>query len=184
MKISYIVIALMALIGFSACAEPTAKATKYNCPELIKPDGKITSVLGNRLTDIIFSPKSVSCFYITPVDSIRKGDVELEPNIVKKEKLSQLSKEEIAVLQYVLLSDSNSYKNDSIVVLSPYIPCLDFEFEKKKETAHVLISLSDFSWSIVYDGKKQFNHNYHSNEIERLCAFYLSKLNDSKQEKK
>lgn len=183
MKSHIIAIAALVIICFSACAEPTAKDSKQDNHALLSPNKKIVSTLGNRLTDILFSPKQVDCYYLVATDSIKHGETEIEPDIVVGEKLSRLSKEEIAVLQYILLSDTGSYNNDSVAVMSPYKPCLDFQFSRKKETAHILVSLSDFSWAIVYDGKRQCRHNYHTNELERFCAYYLSKLN-TKHEKK
>ena len=65
---------------------------------------------------------------------------------------------------------------DSVVVRSPYMPQLEFEFSKKKQVAHVLLSTSDFSWTVVYDGKKQFNYNYKDNgTIERFCEMIMKK---------
>ena len=89
--------------------------------------------------------------------------------------IAKLTSNQITLLQFNLLSDEENYKEDSIKVKSPYVPCIEICFEKKKQQpVHVIISFSDYSWTVVYDDKRQFNWNYaDKRQIERLCKMIM-----------
>lgn len=176
-KLSIIVCMIVACFAACSAGGKSEKAKTMEkpgfCARWNGPDSIAYSHLGRNLSTVLFSPQEVKVYRVSWTDSIENG--QLEPNFTRDALIAKLSKEEIAALQFCLLSDSNNFVKDSIVVMSPYIPVLDFEFRKKKEVAHVLVSLSDFTWTIIYDDKKQFNYNYHSNAIDRLSNFYLNK---------
>ncbi len=172
----FIPLSLVLCLCFGACADCPAKTEgKAVCAGWLMPDSAACSVLGDRLTGILFAPQKVKCYHLIGKETIDKDDVEIERNFVRDSLLTTLSKEEIAVLQYALIKPAKSYQTDSILVESPYGPELEFEFTKKKETAHVVVSLSDMTWAVVYDGKHQFRYNYTDKEfIARFCEYYLS----------
>ena len=89
-------------------------------------------------------------------------------------------------MQYLLLSNSKSYAEEIISIEAPYVPVLEFEFiGNKKATASVIISMSDRSWTIMYDGKQQFEYNYvDARLVDRFCNFFINLYVNHKQEKK
>lgn len=167
-------------LGVSCCIGKDSTKAITNIPMAWNtPDSTVFSQLGKRLTDILMSPQKVTCYTIEIQDTL--SDKQLEPYFTKGKEIAKLSREETAIIQHCLISNPKSYQNDSIMLLSPYIPCLLFEFSKKKETAKVLVSLSDYTWTVHFDGKKQFNYNYHSEDANRLFKFYTSKIKNEHQ---
>ena len=190
MKNRIIILLVSFLVLYPSCIgkgkEPkkTMSSSKLWCC----PDDTITNHLGNTLTEILFNPQKVICYAVEREDSISSD--QLEPNFSRGEQICKLSKEEIAIIQFSLLSNQENYVNDTLLVMCPYIPKLDFEFTGRKgKKANLLISPSDFSWSILFDGKKQFRFNTHSIDMKRLCNFYIQEgrkrvQNKMKSEKK
>lgn len=170
-------ISIMMSLSLSACASNGSKKVsgKPICAAWLAPDSAAYSKLGRRLASVLFSPQTVKCYHLSGKAEVAKSDVEIEKNFVRDTLLATLQAGEINVLQYALLKPAKSYARDSVIVMSPYMPVLEFEFAKKKEKAHVVISLSDFSWTIIYDDKRQFNYTY-ANEaiIAQFCNYYLS----------
>ena len=150
------------------------------CDEWIHPDKHAYEILGRRLTDVLINAKSVNVYSLYPKENINSDDYELDAHFVRKEKLGTLSKEQAIVLKYTLISNGANYHNDStFIVMSPYCPVIEFEFVKKKEVAHLIISFSDFSWAIKYDDKMQFRYNYASGTfLKRFCAYFLKEENN------
>lgn len=178
MKRVLFITCIMAFLSLYACASGGKKPSeKPICAEWLLPDSSAYSKLGKRLSTVLFSPQKVNCYYLVGKEKISKDDVEIEAHFVRDSFISKLGKGEIAVLQYSLLKPSKSYeKNDSVIVMSPYMPILEFEFIKKNEIAHVVVSLSDMTWTIIFDDKKQFNFPYANGElISQFCNYYISK---------
>ena len=178
-------LSLALCFGFTACAwgPKKAKTEKPICAEWLMPDSFVINKLGDRLTSVLFAPHSVKCYSLVGKEKVEEKNIEIEPNFVQENLLGKLRPNEIAVLQYTLLKQANSYENDSIKVMSPYIPAITFEFRRKDETANVVISLSDMTWTVVYDGKAQFNYNYANKElISQFCNYYINN-NKMKQTK-
>lgn len=152
------------------------------------PDDSIVSKLGIRLTDVLFSPDKVRCYRVTPVDSVGKDDVVLEPNYIRDTLITTLNKEQISIIKFCLISNKWNYCDNPLhkdevanEVMSPYMPFIEFEFTRKKEVAHVLISFSNFSWAIKYDGKTQLRRHYNSlSEIERFCNYLINNKENNK----
>ena len=173
-----LVLGIALCLGVSACAwsPKKGKVEKTICAEWLMPDSAAYNKLGKRLATILFSPQSVKCYHLLGKENVEKGEFSVEQNFVRDTLLATFSSEEIAVLQYLLLKQAENYESDSVRVMSPYIPILEFEFIKKKEKAHVIISLSDMTWTVVYDDKRQFNYNYTNEElISQFCDFYIKK---------
>ncbi len=167
----------MIMGNLCACASNSAKKSKNKpiCAAWLMPDSTVCKKLGNRLTSVLFSPQKVKCYHLTGKEHVEKNEVEIEDHYVRDTMICNLSADEISVLQFILLRPSKNYERDSMIVMSPYLPTLEFEFSKKKETAHILVSLSDLSWSVIYDGKRQFNFNYKNHALlETFCKYYLS----------
>lgn len=184
MKVRFF-IALSLLMGLClyACASEVSKqkVEKPICEEWLQPDSAAYNKLGKRLATLLFSPKTVKCYHLVGKEKIEKDDVEIEKNFVRKDLLGTLKNNQIAVLQYALLKPAKSYEKDSITVMAPYMPLLEFEFTSKKETAHVVISLSDMTWTVIYDDKRQFNFNYANEQlISQFCSFYVSLIKNNK----
>lgn len=166
----------MSLCAFYSCSAGDKGKSKPVELAWNAPDSMIYEKLGKTLTSVLFSPKEVRCYAMEWQDTVKSN--QLEPNFKRGKLIKKLSKEEVAVIQFSLLANKDNYVNDTIVVLSPYVPCINIEFiEKKKEKANILVSLSDFTWTMLFDDKKQFNYNYHSRDFERLCILYLNQNN-------
>ena len=136
----------------------------------IQPDSNTYTILGKTMTDILFSPSKVTCYAVKGKAQVDKTDFELEPHYVRDSLIAKLTPSQVALFQFLVLSDKSNYSQDSIKVRSPYVPHLELCFEKKKQQVHVLISQSDFSWTICYDDKKQGNWNYAEKRlVGRFC---------------
>lgn len=160
---------------FVACAETQIKTGNTNeCWN--RPDSVVAQQLGTGLTRVLFSPKKVRCYHLLSKQNISDKEIQPVKGFVRDTLLATFTPDKIAVLQYVLLSNTNSYSEDIVSIEAPYRPVIEFEFtDKKKVTASVIISLSDRSWVIIYDGKEQFKYNYaDARLLERFCNHFLN----------
>lgn len=173
MKVNLLILMslLCSVTSFASCNGVKEKTEAYSIP----PDSIVYYKMGKSMSDVLFSPSKVTCYSIKGKATVDKEDFELEPHYVRDSLIVKLTTSQIALLQFNLLSDEENYMEDSIKVRSPYVPCIEFCFEKKKlEAVHVVISLSDFSWSIIYDDKRQGNWNYaDKRQMERYCKMIL-----------
>lgn len=188
-KFILMVMAVSAWVNcFGTCTTVSEEDEKVKdipvCAEWLHPDSIAYSKLGRRLSDVLMNAKSVKVYSLVPKENINSDDVEIDSHFVRDSLLGVLTKEQAVILKYALLSCGANYFNDSTLIpMTPYCPVIEFEFTKKKETAHVFISLSDFKWGVKYDGKLQFKYNYADGVyLHRLCNYFLQK--DIKQEKK
>ncbi|MBQ7279223.1 MAG: hypothetical protein IJR13_00670 [Bacteroidales bacterium] len=141
----------------------------------IQQDSAVYAILGRTMSDILFNPSSVVCYSLKGVENVEQDMVQVEPHWVRDSVLGILSPQLYGVLQFALISNIENYKDDSIKVKSPYCPVIEFEFRQKKKNVHILISMSDFSWTIMYDDKRQIHYNYQDRQlINRLCEFFLT----------
>lgn len=162
---------MCSIVSFASCNSTNGKAAEY----AIRPDSSVCRMLGKSMTEVLFNPKKVTCYAVLGKSSVGKEDFELEPHYVRDSLVAKLSAAQVSLLQFNLLSDEENYKEDSVKARSPYVPCMEFFFERKKmEPVHVLVSLSDFSWTIICDDKKQGNWNYADKRLmERYCKMIL-----------
>lgn len=160
-------------MGLSSCIAKEPKVSK----EPVRVDSVVYQNLGKSLYDILSSPQKVSCYLLEAKEEIKKEDIVIEKPFVRDTLLvEKMSKNDVAILQYLLPMDRENYQNDTIKVRSPYIPYLEFLFTKKKSEAHVLVSLSDFTWTVIYDEKRQLHWNYaDKKQIRRFCKQFLNK---------
>lgn len=187
MKKERIFLGLTILMLWSNClaaCTPQKGNTKANtekavCNDWIHPDPTAYQILGRRLTDVLINAKSVNVYSLIPKETVNSDDYEVEPHFVREAMLGSLTKEQATVLRYMLVSNGANYHNDStLIVMSPYYPVIEFEFVKKKETAHVIISLSNYTWTVKFDDKIQFKYNYASGTfIKRFCDYFLNDKN-------
>lgn len=172
MRKNYLFFVLFSVLTISCFATKEQKMKKESKPAVyaIQPDSNTYTILGKTMTDILFSPSKVTCYAVKGKAQVDKTDFELEPHYVRDSLIAKLTPSQVALFQFLVLSDKSNYSQDSIKVRSPYVPHLELCFEKKKQQVHVLISQSDFSWTICYDDKKQGNWNYAEKRlVRRFC---------------
>lgn len=172
MRKNYLFFVLFSVLTISCFAAKEQKMKKESKPAVyaIQPDSNTYTILGKTMTDILFSPSKVTCYAVKGKAQVDKTDFELEPHYVRDSLIVKLTPSQVALFQFLVLSDKSNYSQDSIKVRSPYVPHLELCFEKKKQQVHVLISQSDFSWTICYDDKKQGNWNYAEKRlVRRFC---------------
>lgn len=179
-KVFLMLTVLLMNFSFTACAG-APKSQKISS-EWNQPDSVIANQLGNSLKEILFSPKKVKCFHLLQKQSIAENEVQPVKTYVRDTLFATLSNEQVAVLQYLLLNNEKSYSEDIISVEAPYRPVLEFEFtDKKKRTANIIVSLSDRSWAIMYDGKEQFRYNYADVRLfEQFCNYFIKMYHPKK----
>lgn len=188
-RLFFILIASMLWMNcFAACNSSAKKVNKAKvgtvvCNDWIHPDKVAYQELGQKLTDILINAKTINVYTLVPKEKINSDDYEVDANFVRDSLLCKLTKEQATVLAYNLISNgANYHKDSSLIVMSPYYPILEFEYVKKKETAHVIISPSNYSWSIKYDDKILFRYNYASGAfIKRFCEYFINKKKGTKR---
>lgn len=167
----------LTVVGMTSCSAKTPKGGQTG--SMFEPNPAVCKSLGKSLTEILFSPNKVKVYSLRGVENVEKNDIEIDDHFVRDTLITTLDAKQIALLQYLLLANEENYKNDSVQIRSPYIPSLEFEFVKKKaQTAHVLISLQDRTWTIVYDGKVQCNWNYTNKELIKRFSNYFVEINN------
>lgn len=155
------------------------KTEKPVCNKWIHPDNVAYKALGRHLTNILINAKTIKVYSLVPKEQLNPDDYEVDAHFVRDSLLGTLTKEQAIVLDYNLISNGANYTKDtSLIVMSPYYPVIEFEFTKKKEVAHVIISFSDYTWTVKYDDKIQFKYNYASGTfIKRFCDYFLNNTN-------
>lgn len=135
------------------------------------PDSATHAILGNRLTELLMNPKKVEMYNVVFQDSLHRNNPLVEPDFVIDTMICKLDKEQIATLNFILLSDSNNYLTDTLAIpMIPHRPAYVFNFNSKKENALIWYSPGDFTWGIRYDGRNLFYYNVASPEtINRFC---------------
>lgn len=139
---------------------PTTLIKKNMGQDCFLPSDSVKAHLGTMASEVIFNPTKVVVYRVEGRDSIREGEVEVEKNFVRTKMVGTLSKDCVRLVQYLLITDSDNYGIDSMRVRSPYVPDIELQFIRKNEVVSVLVSRSDFTWTLISDGKKQFNYNY------------------------
>lgn len=148
------------------------------------PDAAVYAVLGKTMSDVLFNPQRVTVWTLRPKSAPDSLDFQVEPHWVRDSLVGTLSAQMTGVLQFALIANPASYGHDSIRVRSPYFPAIEFEFTQKKQTLHVIVSLANYTWTVIFDDKRQFNFNYADKElIHRFCQQFLPKTS-KKEDKK
>ena len=140
----------------------------------IQPDSAVYAVLGRTMSEVLFNPSSVTCYTLKGKVEVDSKDFQVEPHWVRDSLVGRLTPELYGVLQFALIANKENYQNDLLHVKAPYIPMVEFEFRQKKQVVHVLISTSDFTWTIMYEDKQLLHFNYQDREfIERFCESFV-----------
>ena len=175
----YMVILLPVMAG---CANSQACVSE-EIPFWLTPDSTICSHLDGDLKKVLFMPDSVKCYVLVQKDSISEKGLSPVENYVRDSLMAEFGVRETTVLQYVLLSNPQSYSTDSVKIEAPYLPILEFVFSRENSSsASVILSVSDRSWAIMYDNKQQFRYNYADwRTVERFCSFYINEYFKTKE---
>ena len=162
--------------GIISCAN-TKNCTNKQFASWLAPDSTICNKLAEKnLIETLFMPDDVKCYILIHKDSISKDELSFVEGYARDSLMAEFGIKETTVLQYILLSNPFSYSIDSLKIEAPYLPILEFAFSRKDSlSASVVISTSDQSWTVFYNGKKQFNYNYADRKIvERFCKYYIN----------
>lgn len=171
---SFVLLLSVFLLPLS-CMAKEPNTVKTSVEALSASDSLVYQELGKTLYELLSSPSNISVYSVIGKENIEKSDFVLETPFVRKDILvKKMDKGDVAILQYLLPFDRENYKNDTVIVRSPYLPTIEFCFSKKKQEAHLLVSLSDGSWTIVYDDKIPQHWNYaDKRQIVRFCKRFL-----------
>ena len=183
-KLFLIFMMTLTVIGMTSCSAKTTRGTLTT--SLFAPDSVVYKSLGKSLSEILFSPSKVKVYSLKGVENVGESDVEIEDHFVRDNLIATMDANQVALLQYLLLTNEENYKNDSTQIRAPYLPQLEFEFTKKKgQVAHVVISVNDRTWTVIYDDKVQFNWNYANKRIvTRFCNYFIEQGNKIRKENK
>lgn len=139
------------------------------------PCDTVIAQLGRTASEVIFNPSKVEVYRVEGRDTIDKDEVEVDKNYVRQNLIGTLSKDYIRLVQYLLIADQANYCIDSVRVRSPYSPEIELKFIRKNEAVSVLVSRSNYTWTLLSDGKRQFNYNYaEKSAIDRLIKQILN----------
>lgn len=166
MKKSLFLVLFMAttISSFASCCPPASQRQESFTAVCVCPDSTVYSSLGRSLSDVLFNPTKVSLYKLKGKETVAKTDYEVEPHYVRDALIGRVRREVWTIFQFNVLANTVNYQNDSIPVRSPYVPEYELEFVRGKKVAHVVLSPSDFTWSVIFDDKKQFNWNYSDKE--------------------
>lgn len=183
-KIVLLLMVALIVTGMTSCNAKTPKGGQLD--SMFTPDSTVYKSLGKSLSEILFSPTKVRVYSLKGVENVGQNDVEIEDHFVRDTLITTLDARQLAVLQYLLLAHDENYKKDSMQIRAPYLPQLEFEFTKKKgQTAHVVVSVNDRTWTVIYDDKVQFNWNYANKDlVARFCNYFIEKGRKIKKEEK
>lgn len=158
---------LLFILSIGGCS--TYKGADEN-PKKTNPTQSITAgvdsivmqSLGDSIFQVLFSPDSVMAAKVNAV----KTDTKTQKSISYKPALpmKKVTSNDVQLLQLGYLSDSQNYKNDTIIRMSPYIPIMELDFYRNGEMVKMTVSFSDATWNLVKDDKEVLNYNYKTEE--------------------
>lgn len=185
-KVSFLIHVFLLSFFMAACASDKATVTeKSGEAGWMVADSMLADQLDDSLRNVLFDPDTVKCYHLSYKDKIKERDVEVVKDYVQDSLVSVLPTSQTCILQYVLLSDISNYSNDTVLVQSPYLPILEFRFEKKGlQPVSIVISTLDRSWQMIRDGKCVHSHNIAATrQVERFCSYFMNVL-ERKEDKK
>lgn len=178
---------LLSCICLYACAQniDSKPLVKDVGNQLVQPDSLIVSILGAEVSDLLFNPDKVNVFTIEPKGKVEEIDYEVEQHFIRKTFVGSLDKKFYSLISFLLLSNNNCYACDSTIAQTFYLPVIEFEYNKKKKTASVIISPNDGTWTVVSEGKRILNYNYRNPElVDRLVSSIQGIKSDKKDKTK
>lgn len=158
---------LLALLLTGGCstykgADDNSKSTSHTHISEAAPDSVVASILGESISSIIFTPDSVTAAKVTEANIVTPTTKTRTygPMLPMKE----VSDKDLQLLQLAFLSDPRNYTNDTIIMMSPYIPAMELDFYRNGEVVKMTVSFSDATWNLTKDGKEIINYNYRTEE--------------------
>lgn len=134
---------------------------------IVQVNVDITTIATSDSKVININYDSVLSFSIDRMDTIREKDIQVVKGYVRNTLLTTLNEGQTAILQYLLLSNPACYSKDTVLVQSPYLPSLEFEFQKQgKPTISIIVSNIDKSWQMLVNGEMLC-----SNPIRQFVTF-------------
>lgn len=175
--LSCIILAFCLSIIMTACANTKSVAT--DCKQdsrWMLADSALSKYLADSISLTLFCPDTVKCYHIIYKDTIREKDIQVVKGYVRNTLLTTLNEGQTAILQYLLLSNPTCYSKDTVLVQSPYLPSLEFEFQKQgKPTISVIVSNIDKSWQMLVNREQVSSYNFvDSRPIERFCNYFIN----------
>lgn len=102
-----IIMALSMNLFFNACAGPFSKEKgKVLADEWIMPDSALCADLGSGIVETLFATRKVKCYELEGKKKVDVADTEVIKGFVRKGEATVLTVKQLAVLQYILLSDN------------------------------------------------------------------------------
>lgn len=181
-KSLFLVLFMLATFSsFASCCPPASQKQEPFKAVCVYPDSVVYASLGRTLSDVLFNPSKVTLYKLRGKETVAKNDYEVEPHYVRDTLIGRVRREVWTIFQFNVLANNVNYQNDSIPVRSPYVPEYELEFVRGKSVAHVIFSPSDYTWSVIYDDKKQFNWNY--SDKESMSRFFDLLFETTKKKK-
>lgn len=109
----------------------------------IKTDSIVHHLLGDSLEDILFTPKTVSVYTLTPKDAPQKVAGYAVDSL-----LYSFKSEDLSVFQYSFLCDTLNYRTLH-TIRAPFTPALAFEFVKDNSNVYLVFSFQNREWRIL-----------------------------------
>lgn len=155
----------------TACTKATTKQNQHSKKldyTMIQPDKNVKEILGDSITRVVFSPRTVNVYELDALSSPSDNDRTIGGVKVSKE-IGKLDKSYYSIMQF-LLADSCTYAGEKIVPAVPNKPVIALEFTQKKETVSVIFSFLSREITFVYNGK-EIMHKHISNNRNMLLFF-------------
>ncbi|MBD5424874.1 MAG: hypothetical protein HDR45_01595 [Bacteroides sp.] len=167
----------MAFCSLTACAKiRKATPTPIAAQAWNYPDSAVCEILGTRLCKLITNPKCVEMYSVAYRDSAHANSELISKDFVKDSLICKLNKEQVATLNFLLISDSANYSTDTLAIpMIPHHPLVAFDYINKQDHALVWYSPGDFTWGIRFDGKNQFKYNtINADNLNRFCKLLIN----------
>lgn len=184
-KVSFLCTMFALLAFMTACANTKTIVRTSNESIWMLNDSVLAKQMGDSLKLVLFATDTVKCYHISYKEKIKEKDIEVVKDYVRDSLISILNSSQTSVLQYVLISNPANYSKDTVIVQSPYLPTLEFEFVKKGYASiSIVISTLDRSWKMMSQGKEIYAYNIAEvRQIERFCNYFMN-IYERKEDKK
>lgn len=135
-------------------------STTEESKPIVTPDSIVVNLLNDTIVDYLFAPDSVT--------AAKLGEKTTVTNLSKSKSFEKISGskliegKDLQLLQLAHLADQHNYQNDSIIVMSPFIPAMEIDFFKGGDFVKMIVSFSDRTWMLLKDDKRILKFNYAS----------------------
>lgn len=175
-SLPFVSIALLVL-SMSSCAnaKTVTKVKVRNDAAWMYSDSVVSERLGDSIMKVVVAPDSVKCFHVSYREKVKESDYLVVKSFVRDSLITHLNEGQIAVMQFVLLSEPRNYTEKSTIVKSPYWPTVEFEFYKKDFVpVSVVVSTLNQSWQVLRSRVEVTSFNF---EDEELIKRYINVFN-------